>query len=150
MSAILENSAVATGLEKVSFHSSFKAGQCQRMFKLSYNCTHLTCQQGNAQNPSSQTSAVNETRISRCISWVYKKAEEPEIKLPTFIGSWRKQENSRKNIHFCFIDYAKAFSVWIRTNWKILRDGSTRPPYLSFEKPVCRSRSNIQNQTWNN
>ena len=41
MSANLENSAVATGLEKVSFHSNPKEGQCQRMLKLPYNCTHL-------------------------------------------------------------------------------------------------------------
>ena len=38
----LENSAVATGLEKVSFHSNSKEKQCQRTFKLRYNCTHLT------------------------------------------------------------------------------------------------------------
>ena len=37
------NSAVATGLEKVSFHSNPKERQCQRMLKLSHNCTHLTC-----------------------------------------------------------------------------------------------------------
>ena len=36
-----------------------------------------------------------------------EKAEEPEIKLPTSVGSQKKQENSRKNIYFCFIDYAK-------------------------------------------
>ena len=42
MPANLENSAVATGLEKVSFHSNFKERQCQRMFKLPHNCTHLT------------------------------------------------------------------------------------------------------------
>ena len=42
MPANLENSAVATGLEKVSFHSSPKERQCQRMFKLPHNCTHLT------------------------------------------------------------------------------------------------------------
>ena len=36
-----------------------------------------------------------------------EKAEEPEIKLPTSAGSFKKQENSRNNI--CFIDYAKAF-----------------------------------------
>ena len=40
---------------------------------------------------------------------VLEKAEESEIKLPTSTGSWKKQENSRKNIYFCFIDYAKAF-----------------------------------------
>ena len=36
----LENSAVAIGLEKVSFHFNPKEKQCQRMFKLLYNCTH--------------------------------------------------------------------------------------------------------------
>ena len=35
-------------------------------------------------------------------------ADEPEIKLPASIGLLKKQENSRKNIYFCFIDYAKA------------------------------------------
>ena len=39
---------------------------------------------------------------------VLEKAEEPEIKLPTSTGSWKKQE-FQKNIYFCFIDYAKAF-----------------------------------------
>ena len=53
MPANLKNSAVATGLEKVSFHSNPKERQCQRMFKLTYNCTHFTCQQDYAQNPSS-------------------------------------------------------------------------------------------------
>ena len=38
----LENSAVATELEKVSFHSNPKEGQCQRMFKVPHNCTHFT------------------------------------------------------------------------------------------------------------
>ena len=41
--ANLENSAVATGLEKLCFHSSPKERQCQRMLKLPHNCTHLTC-----------------------------------------------------------------------------------------------------------
>ena len=40
--ANLENSAVATGLEKVSFHPNPKERQCQRMLKLLHNCTHLT------------------------------------------------------------------------------------------------------------
>ena len=42
MPANLENSAVATGLEKASFHSNPTERQCQKMFKLPYNCTHLT------------------------------------------------------------------------------------------------------------
>ena len=55
-----ENSAVATGLEKVSFHSNPKERQCQRMFKLLHNCTYLICQQSNAQNSPSQASTVHE------------------------------------------------------------------------------------------
>ena len=42
MPAHLENSAVATGLEKVSFHSNPKEMQWQRMLKLPHNCTHLS------------------------------------------------------------------------------------------------------------
>ena len=40
---------------------------------------------------------------------VLEKAEEPETKLPTSAGSSKKPESSKKNIYFCFIDYAKAF-----------------------------------------
>ena len=39
---IWKTQAVATGLEKVSFHSNHKERQCQRMFKLPHNCSHLT------------------------------------------------------------------------------------------------------------
>ena len=38
-----------------------------------------------------------------------EKAEEPEIKLPTYTGSQKKPREFQKNIYFCFIDYAKAF-----------------------------------------
>ena len=52
-----------------------------------------------------------------------EEAEEPEIKLPTFVGSSKKPENSRKNIYFCFIDYTKAFdSVGHNKLWKILKE----------------------------
>ena len=54
MPANLENSAVATRLEKISFHSNPKERQCQRMFKLPHNCIYFTCEQGNAQNVSSK------------------------------------------------------------------------------------------------
>ena len=54
---------------------------------------------------------------------VLEKAEEPEIKLPTFAGSWKKQESFRKNIYFCFIDYAKAFDCVDHNKlWKILKE----------------------------
>ena len=51
-----------------------------------------------------------------------EKAEEPEIKLPTSAGSWKKQE-FQKNIYFCFIDYAKAFDCVDHNKlWKILKE----------------------------
>ena len=51
----------------------------------------------------------------------FKKAEEPEIKLPTSVGSSKKQE-FQKNIYFCFIDYAKAFDCVDHNKlWKILK-----------------------------
>ena len=69
-----------------------------------------------------------------------EKADKPEIKWPTSAGSLKKQENSRKNIYFCFIDYAKAFDcVDYNKPWKILKEMGI--PYLPPEKPVCRSRS---------
>ena len=53
---------------------------------------------------------------------VLEKAEEPEIKLPTSAGSWKKQREFQKNIYFCFIDYAKAFDCVDHNNcgtfWK--------------------------------
>ena len=54
---------------------------------------------------------------------ILEKAEEPEIKLPTSTGPSKKQESSRKNIYFCFIDYAKAFDcVDHNKPWKILKE----------------------------
>ena len=60
---------------------------------------------------------------------VYKldleKAEEPEIKLPTFVGSWRKQESSRKTSTSASLTVLKPLIVRITTNWKILKDIGT-------------------------
>ena len=53
---------------------------------------------------------------------VLEKAEEQEIKLPTSTGSSKKARECQKNIFFCFIDYAKALTMWITTNWKILKE----------------------------
>ena len=73
-----------------------------------------------------------------------EKAEEPEIILPTSVGSSKKQDNYKNNIYFCFIDYAKALDCvgHKSTVENSLRDGNTRPPYLPPEKPVCGSRRN--------
>ena len=46
------------------------------------------------------------------------KAEDPEIKLPTSIGSSKKQESSRKTSNFALLTTPKPLIVWITTNWK--------------------------------
>jgi len=52
-----------------------------------------------------------------------EKAEEPEIKLPTSIGSSKKAKELQKNIYFCFIDYAKAFDCVDHNKlWNILKE----------------------------
>ena len=67
---------------------------------------------------------------------VLEKAEEPEIKLPTSAGSWKKQESSRENIYFCFIDYGKAFDCVDHNKlWKILNEMEI--PY----DPICLLRN---------
>ena len=50
------------------------------------------------------------------------KAEEPEIKLPTSSGSSKKQESSRKTSTFALLTMPKPLTVWIMTNWKILKE----------------------------
>ena len=53
---------------------------------------------------------------------VLEKAEEPEIKLQTSAGSWKKQESSRKTSISALLTMPKTSTVWITTNWKILQN----------------------------
>ena len=116
MLANLENSAVATELAKISFHSNPKEVQCQRMFKLPHNYNHFTCYQDvvpkllqarfqqimNQKLPNVQT-GFRKGRGTRDqianVCWIIEKAKE-----------------FQKNIYFCFIDYAKLSTVWITKN----------------------------------
>ena len=60
------------------------------------------------------------------------KAEEPEVKLPTSVGSQKKQESSRKNIYFCFIDCAKALDYVDHNKlWNILKEMGI-PDHLTY------------------
>ena len=54
---------------------------------------------------------------------VLEKAEEPEIRLPTSAGSWKKQESSRKTSISAFLTMPKPLTVWIKIKlWKILKE----------------------------
>ena len=80
-----------------------------------------------------------------------EKAEEPEIKVPTSVGSQKKQKSSRKTSISALLVMPKPLTVWITTTVENSeRDGNTRPPDLPPEKPICRSRGNNQNTTSNN
>ena len=137
MLANLENSAVATGLEKVSFHSNTKERQCQRMLKLPHNCTHLTCskvmlkilqarlqQYMNCELPDVQA-GFRKGRGTRDqianICWIIKKARE-----------------FQKNLYFCFIEYAKAF-VDHNKLWKILKEMGIPDHLTCLLRPICKS-----------
>ena len=72
-----------------------------------------------------------------------EKAEEPETKFPTSIGSWKKQESSSKTSTSALLTAPKPLIVWITTNWKTLKEMGI-PPDLPSEKSVCRSRSKLE------
>ena len=118
----LENSAVATGLEKVSFHSNPKERQCQRMLQLPtialishaskvmlkilqarlqqyVNCELPDVQAGFRKGRGTRDQMAN-------IRWIMEKARE-----------------FQENVYFCFIDYAKAFDCVDHNQlWKILKE----------------------------
>ena len=67
-------------------------------------------------------------------------AEEPEIKLPTSAGSSKKQESSRKNIYFCFIDYASAFDYVDHKLWKITKEMRIQDHLTCFPRNLNRDQ----------
>ena len=118
----LEHSAVATGLEKVSFHCNPKERKCQKMFKLPNNCTHLTCQQIIAENSLSQASTICEPRNSICSNWI-QKGRGTRDQIANICWITKKAREFQKNISFCFIDYTKAIDhVDHNKLWKTLKE----------------------------
>ena len=81
----------------------------------------------------------------------FRKWQRNQNQITNILWIIEKAKELYKNIYLCFIDCAKALTVWIRTNWEILKEmGVTNEPYLPLEKSGCRSKINSQNQTWNN
>ena len=70
------------------------------------------------------------------------KVEEPEIKLPTSVGSLKKQGGSRKICSSALLIMPKCLAVWITTNWKILKEMGIPDHRTWLEKSVCRSKRN--------
>ena len=141
MSANLENSAVATGLEKISFHSDPKERQCQRC------SNHLTI--ALISHASKVMLKILQVRLQHYVSRElpdvqagFRKGRGTRDQITNIRLIMEKAREFQKNIYFCFIDYAKAFDCVESTVENSERDGNTRPPDLLLEKPVCRSGSN--------
>ena len=118
MSANSENSAVATGLEKGSSHSNPKEQWRQRMFKLPYkfHSFHIVpnaFEQSDAQNLSSQASAVHELRTSRCTSWVSKKQRNQRPNCQHSLDHGKSKGVLEKHLLHWLL---KPLTVWITTN----------------------------------
>ena len=139
MPANLENSPVATGLEKVSFYSNPKEEQPKKYSN--YHTIALILH-------------ANKIKIPPARLQQYVNGEPPDVQTGFRKGRgtrdgianccWiiEKTREFQKNI--CFIDYAKTFDCVDHNKLRktLKRDGNTKPPYLSPEKPVCGSKSN--------
>ena len=137
MPAHLENSAVATGLEKVNFHSNPQKCSNYHTIALISNASKVMLKI--LQAGFSGTWTVN----FQMFKLVLEKAEEPGIKLPTSAGSWKKQESSRKTSISAWLTMPKPLTVWITINcgkfWKRWKYQTTLPASWDI---LCRPRSN--------
>ena len=180
MPANLENSVVATGLERsvlIPIPNKGKAKECSN-----YHTIGFISQASKAMLKILQVRLQQYvTQTSRCLNWIQKRQRNqrsncqhlllghfscvrlfatpqravhqapPSLGFSNICWIMVKARECQKNINFCFIDYAKAFDCVDHNKLQnSSRDGNTRPPDLPPEKSVCRSRSNRQNWTWNN
>ena len=116
MPANLENSAVATGLEKVSINSNLK----ERNTKECSNYRTIAI----ISHASKVMLKILKARLEQYVNHElpdvqagFKKAEEPEIKLPTSTVSLKKQEHSRKTSISALLTMPKPLTMWITINW---------------------------------
>ena len=121
MPANLENSTVATGLEKVSFHSIPKKGNAKECSN--YHTTALISHTSKVMLKILQAGLK---QYMNCelpdVQPDLRKAEEPEIKLPTSAGSLKKQKKSRKTSTSASLTTPKPLTVLITTNRPILQE----------------------------
>ena len=122
MPANLENSAVATGLEKVSFYSNSKERRYQRMFRLLHNHTHLThCK---------VMLKILQARLQKYMNCElpdvqagFRKGRKTREQIANIRWIIEKAREFQKNIYFCIIDYIKVFDcVDHNKMWKILKE----------------------------
>ena len=140
--ANLENSAVATGLEKVSFHSNPKESQCKQC--LNY-CTIALISHANKVMLKILQARLQQymNRELPDVQAGFRKGRGTRDQIGNICRIIEKAREFQKNIYFCFIDYVKTFDCVVHNKLENSeRDRNTRPPDLPLEKPICRSGSN--------
>ena len=138
MPAELEDSAVATGLEKVSFIPIPKKGNA----KVCSNCCTIALISHASKGMLKILQASLQQYVNRELPDVqarFRKGRGTRDQIANIHWIIEKAREFPKNIYFCFIDYAKAFDCVDNKLENSERDGNTRPPDLP---PVCRSESN--------
>ena len=141
MPATLKNSAVATGLENVGFLPNPKKGPCQRCSN--YHTMVLI------SHASKVMLKILQTRLQQYVNQEllvlqagFRKGRWTRDQIASIHWTTEKAREFQKNINFYFIDYAKASHCMDHNKLEnSYRDRNTRPPYLSPEKPVWRSRN---------
>ena len=112
MPANLEKSAVATGLEKVSFHFNLKECSNYRTVVLISHASKVMLKILQAR--LQQYAWTVNFQMFKLVS---EKPVEPEIKLPTSAGSTKKQESARKKSISALLTMPKPLTMWITTNY---------------------------------
>ena len=131
MSTNLENSAVATGLEKVSFHSNHKKGNARECSD--YHTIALISHASKVMLKILQ--ARLEQYVNRELPDIqagFRKGRGTRDQIANICWSIEKAKEFQKNIYFCFINYIKAFDCGDHNQLleNSSRDGNTRPPDL--------------------
>ena len=150
MPANLENSAVATGLEKVSFHSNPKERQCQQCSN-----SHIIAL---ISLISKVMLKILQARLQQYVNQElpdvqarFRKGRGTRDQIANILWIIEKAREFKKNIYFCFIYYAKAFDCVDHNKlWKILQEIGILDHLTCLLRILCRSRSNSSNQTCNN
>ena len=136
-SANPENSAVATGLEKVSFHPNAKECSNYHTIALISHISTVMLKILQARLQEYMNHELPDVQAG------FRKGRGARDQIANICWIIEKAREFQKNIYFCFIDYAKAFDCVDDNKLENSeRVGNSRPPDLPPEKSVCRSRSN--------
>ena len=121
MPANVENSAVSTGLEKISFHYSPKERQCQNL--LNYHTIALISHSSEVMLKILQRGFNSSWTVNfQMFKLDLEKAEEPN-QIANICWVIEKAREFQENIYFCFIDYVKTFECLDHNKqWKILKE----------------------------